>query len=63
MKTKLTWWTGRTKDKGKWRKKYKGKIYYFSSGYGKSDREAEKKAIQEFEAIKARLSKTERTAS
>jgi len=37
---KLTWQTGTNNRVGRWRKKYKGKVYYFSGGRGKYDCDA-----------------------
>ena len=54
---KLTWQdsaeaSGRT---GRWRKKYKGKTYYFPGGRGKSDREAYDVAVAAWEAKKLKI--------
>jgi integrase len=49
---KLTWQAGRDGRSGRWRKKYQGKVYYFSGGRGKSDREAYDAAVKEWELLK-----------
>jgi integrase len=52
---KLTWQVGRDGRSGRWRKKYKGKTYYFPGGNGKSDREAYDTAVKQWEQTKVRL--------
>ena len=52
---KLTWQTGTTGRGGRWRKKYKNNVYYFSGGRGKSDQEAYRKALAEWEVFKTRI--------
>ncbi|MCG6156366.1 tyrosine-type recombinase/integrase [Rubinisphaera margarita] len=54
-KFQLTWQAGSNGRDGRWRKKYKGRIYYFNSGRGKYDQEAYKAAIKEWEEIKFRV--------
>eukprot|EP00456_Euglypha_rotunda_P047289 TRINITY_DN3770_c0_g1_i24.p1 TRINITY_DN3770_c0_g1~~TRINITY_DN3770_c0_g1_i24.p1 ORF type:complete len:153 (+),score=28.33 TRINITY_DN3770_c0_g1_i24:282-740(+) len=49
---KLTWQAGRDGRSGRWRKKYLGKVYYFSGGRGKSDRDAYDAAVKEWELLK-----------
>lgn len=49
---KLTWQAGRDGRSGRWRKKYRGKVYYFSGGRGKSDREAYDDAVKQWELEK-----------
>lgn len=49
---KLTWQAGRDGRSGRWRKKYQGKVYYFSGGRGKSDRDAYDAAVKEWELLK-----------
>ena len=49
---KLTWQSGGKHQTGRWRKKYKGKPYYFPGGNGKSDRKAYDAAVAEWEALK-----------
>lgn len=49
---KLTWQPGRDGRAGRWRKKYQGKVYYFSGGRGKSDREAYENAVRQWELEK-----------
>jgi integrase len=43
---------------GRWRKKYKGKSYYFPGGRGKSDREAYDAAWAAWEILKAQIDRT-----
>ena len=50
---KLTWQQGDNCRVGRWRKKYKGKAYYFDGGRGKFDREAYDAALTAWEAQKA----------
>jgi len=40
---------------GRWRKKYKGKVYYYPGGRGKSDREAYEAAVAAWEADKLKI--------
>jgi len=40
---------------GRWRKKYKGKVYYFPGGRGKSDRQAYEAAVDAWEALKGKV--------
>lgn len=54
-KFKLTWQGGTGLRGGRWRKKYKGKVYYFDGGRGKSDREAYEAAVSAWEATKVEL--------
>ena len=54
-KHKLTWQPGANGRKGRWRKKYKGRSYYFPGGRGKSDREAYDTALEAWEKLKVRL--------
>lgn len=54
-KFRLTWQSGCPARGGRWRKKYKGKTYYFPGGRGKSDREAYEAALTLWDALKARL--------
>ncbi|MDY0170059.1 MAG: hypothetical protein RBS80_26180 [Thermoguttaceae bacterium] len=48
---KLNWEPGR----GKWKVEYQGKKYRFDGGNGKSDREAKRRAEQEWKGIKTQL--------
>jgi len=50
--TKLTWQAGAGKRSGRWRKKYRGKVYYFDGGYGKSDRDSYDAAVKQWELEK-----------
>lgn len=43
---------------GRWRKKYKGKVYYFAGGRGKSDRDAYDAAIDAWEKLKVKIDAT-----
>lgn len=52
---KLTWQSGINGRAGRWRKKYRGKMYYFDGGRGKSDRVAEDAANAAWEALKKAL--------
>ena len=54
-KYKLTWQPGSGNRPGRWRKKYKGKCHYFSSGRGKSDREAYDAALAAWERKKVEI--------
>ena len=49
---KLTWQPGGGRQAGRWRKKYKGKVYYFPGGKGKSDRAAYQMALEAWERTK-----------
>ena len=51
---KLTWQPGIGVRSGRWRKKYRGKVYYFAGGRGKSDREAYDAAVKKWELEKLR---------
>ncbi len=52
---KLTWQPGTHSRLGRWKKKYKGKAYYFAGGGGKYDREAYEIAVAEWEALKHKI--------
>ena len=52
---KLTWQLGAGQRPGRWRKKHRGKVYYFAGGRGKSDREAYMAALQEWEELKVEI--------
>ena len=54
-KTKLTWQAGADHRRGRWRKRYLGKTYYFDGGRGKSDAAAYDKAVKEWEAKKVAI--------
>lgn len=49
---KLTWQAGVTGRGGRWRKKYRGKVYHFPGGRGKCDREAYDAAVESWEKQK-----------
>ena len=46
---KLTWQAGTAGRTGRWRKKYRGRSYYFSGGRGKTDQIAYEYAVQAWE--------------
>jgi len=52
---KLTWQVGAARRGGRWRKKYKGKIYYFEGGRGKTDKDAYDAALAAWEAEKVKI--------
>lgn len=52
---KLTWQPGANGRTGRWRKKYKNNVCYFSGGRGKSDQEAYRKALADWEVFKTRI--------
>ena len=54
-KFKLTWQPGSSGRGGRWRKKYKGKAYYFDGGNGKYDREAYNAALDAWDALKIKV--------
>ena len=54
-KAQLTWQAGTKGRKGRWRKKYKGHIYHFPGGRGKTDLEAHDLAVRAWEDQKARI--------
>ena len=51
-KLKLTWQPGSNGREGRWKKKYKAKVYYFAGGRGKSDRTTYNSALSEWEKLK-----------
>ena len=51
---KLTW-QGRDDGVGRWKKVYRGQVHYFSGGHGKSDIEAYRRAVTEWEQLKVTL--------
>ena len=52
---KLTWQAGDSRRAGRWRKKYKGSVYHFSGGRGKTDRDAYEAALAAWEQLKSRI--------
>ncbi|MCA9124729.1 MAG: tyrosine-type recombinase/integrase [Planctomycetaceae bacterium] len=52
---KLTWQPGASGRGGRWRKKYKGKSYYFDGGRGKTDRDSYDAALASWEQLKVKL--------
>lgn len=55
---KLTWQPGIPGRPGRWRKKYKTKVYHFPGGTGKYDREAYDAAVAAWEIKKAEIDVT-----
>jgi len=58
-KFKLTWQKGAGSRPGRWRKVIYGRAYYFDGGKGKSDQDAYKAAVAEYEKLKSELSATQ----
>jgi integrase len=58
QKLKLSWQAGQGRRAGRWKKRYRGKAYYFDGGTGKSDRDAYKLALEEWEKLKATVDAT-----
>ena len=54
-KAKLTWQSGTDGRKGRWRKKYKGRVHHFPGGRGKTDFEAHDAAVSAWEKLKVRI--------
>ncbi len=52
---KLTWQAGSDRRAGRWRKKYKGRVYHFPGGRGKTDRDAYEAALGAWEQLKSRI--------
>jgi site-specific recombinase XerD len=55
---KLTWQAGTNGRTGRWRKKYRGRSYYFSGGRGKTDQVAYENAVQAWEKKKLEVDAT-----
>ena len=54
MKIKLTWQADdKRRAGGRWRKKYKGEVFFFAEITGKSDREGHKQAVEAFRSWRA----------
>ena len=51
----LTWQPGAGGRKGRWKKKYRGKSYYFGHGRSKSDRDGYARAVQAWRRLKEEL--------
>lgn len=51
-KRQLTWQPGSNGRNGRWRKKYKGRIYYFASGTSKSDKDGYLQALDAWQKKK-----------
>ena len=54
-KRELTWQAGNNGRSGRWRKKYRGAVYYFPGGNGKTDREAYIKALEQWKQQRAEI--------
>lgn len=54
-KLELTWQKGSEKRKGRWKKFYQGKAYYFAFGESKSDMEGYRQALAEWKKKKAEI--------
>ena len=54
-KSELTWQPGANNRQGRWRKKYRGRVCYFSYGRAKSDVEGYKQAFQAWQQKKAEI--------
>ena len=52
MARKLTWQSGTAGRTGRWRKKFRGKTYYFDGGRGKTDRVAYAQATEDWTRLK-----------
>lgn len=55
MKRRKLTWQGRDDGAGRWRKVYQGQIHYFGGGNGKSDLEAYRRAVTEWEQLKVTI--------
>lgn len=56
MKTELTWVAdAKRKAGGRWRKKYRGEIFWYSEIEGKSDRAGYKRAVEAFKTWRAKI--------
>ena len=55
---KLTWQPGIPGRPGRWRKKYRRKVYHFPGGSGKYDREAYDSAVAAWEILRAKIDLT-----
>ncbi len=51
----MTWVRGSDGRRGRWRKKYRGKLHYFDGGKGKTDGDAYAAALSEWEKTKLRI--------
>jgi integrase len=51
----LTWQPGSDGRPGRWRKKYRGRAYYFNGGRGKSDQAANKAAQEKWVQLRAKI--------
>lgn len=58
-KIELTWQPGSRGRKGRWRKKYLGKSYYFAFGTAKSDKEGYRLALEAWKRKKEQLDEEE----
>lgn len=56
MKIELTWAADdKRRAGGRWRKKYRGEIFFYSEIEGKSDREGKRQAIEAFKVWRAQI--------
>ncbi len=55
LKLDLTWQSGNAGRTGRWRKKFRGKIYYFDGGRGKTDRVAYAQAKADWTRLKSAI--------
>lgn len=60
-KIDLTWQSGSAGRKGRWRKKYRGKAYYFACGTSKSDKDGYRQALEAWMQKKAELDREEQS--
>lgn len=58
-KIELTWQAGSEGRKGRWRKKYKGRVLYFPYGNSKSDLEGYHQALEDWKREKAKIDEEE----
>jgi integrase len=54
-KIELTWQAGTRGRKGRWRKKYKGRVLYFAHGTSKSDLAGYRRAVEEWKQKKVQI--------
>ncbi|MDA1013841.1 MAG: tyrosine-type recombinase/integrase [Planctomycetota bacterium] len=54
-KRELTWQSGSNRRAGRWKKKYRGKVYYFDGGNGKTDHQAYADALSVWKKLQADL--------
>jgi len=54
-KVELTWQAGGDGRSGRWRKKFRGRTYYFDGGRGKSDRQAYAIALKDWNELRQKI--------